>query len=167
MRYLMMIMGNADYEAGKPPSAELQQAMGEFIGKSAQAGQFVDGGGLLPSRHAFKARARDGKISFTDGPFAEAKEIIGGYSIVELPDDEAARRMVKEFIDVHIKAGVMDVDCEIRPIEAMSYQRLHGLTDMGPYPHSDRGDGFGLVDEVVPGLARCVDDGVVGVEDGV
>ena len=118
MRYLMMVMGNADYEAGKPPSEKLMQAMGEFIGKSVQAGQFVDGGGLLPSSHAFKARARDGKISFTDGPFAEAKEIIGGYSIVELPDDATAREMVKQFIQVHIDAGVMDVECEIRPIAA-------------------------------------------------
>ena len=119
MRYLMMIMGNADFEAGKPPSAELQQAMGAYIGKTATEGVFIDGAGLLPSSKGFKAKSRDGKISFTDGPFAEAKEIIGGYAIVELPDNEAAKALVKDFIEVHVNAGVLDVDCEVRPLESM------------------------------------------------
>lgn len=119
MRYLMMIMGDADFEAGKPPSEELQRLMGEFIGKSASAGSFVDGAGLMPSRAGFKARSRNGEISFTDGPFAEAREVVGGYAIVDLPDNDAAKAMVREFIEVHHKAGVMHVDCEIRPLEQL------------------------------------------------
>ena len=119
MRYLMMIMGDADFEAGKPPSDELQQLMGEFIGKTASQGVFVDGAGLQPSSAGFKAQSRDGRISFTDGPFTEAKEIIGGYAIVEVESDEQARELVREFIEVHHKAGVMNVDCEIRPLEAV------------------------------------------------
>lgn len=119
MRYLMMIMGDADFEAGKPPSDELQQLMGGFIGKSAAQGQFIDGAGLQPSSAGFKAYSRDGQISFTDGPFAEAKEIVGGYAIVEVEDDASARAMVREFIEVHHKAGVMNVTCEIRPLEAI------------------------------------------------
>jgi len=119
MRYLMMIMGNADFEAGNPPSEKLQQLMGDYIGKTASEGMFIDGAGLQPSRAGFKARSRNGRISFTDGPFAEAKEIVGGYAIVELPDNEAAKALVRDFIEVHHAAGVMDVDCEIRPIEAM------------------------------------------------
>src|SRR5690606_5848712 len=74
MRYMMMIKGDADYEAGKPASEKLQGLMGEFIGKCAADGTFVDGAGLLPSSRGFKARARNGEISFTDGPFAEARE---------------------------------------------------------------------------------------------
>jgi len=118
MRYLMMIMGDANFEAGTPPSEELQRLMGEYIGKTAAAGIFINGAGLRPSSKGFKARSRDGHIRFTDGPFAEAREIIGGYAIMELPDDAAARALVRDFIEVHHKAGVMDVDCEIRPLEA-------------------------------------------------
>lgn len=119
MRYLMMIMGDADFEAGTPPSEKLQQLMGEYVGKTAREGVFIDGAGLQPSSAGFKATSRDGAISFTDGPFAEAKEIIGGYAIVELPDNEAAKTLVKDFIEVHHNAGVMDMVCEIRPLEAM------------------------------------------------
>jgi hypothetical protein len=118
MRYLMMVMGNADYEAGKPPSDEMLQAMGDYIGKTAQQGIFIDGAGLQPSRHGFKAKSRNGRIDFTDGPFAEAKEIIGGYAIVDVADDAAARKVARDFIQVHIDAGVLDVDCEIRPLES-------------------------------------------------
>lgn len=117
MRYLMMIMGDADFEAGNPPSEKLQQLMGEYIGKTASQGVFIDGAGLQPSSAGFKAKSRNGAISFTDGPFAEAKEIVGGYAIVELPDNETAKALVKDFIEVHHKAGVMNVDCEIRPLE--------------------------------------------------
>lgn len=118
MRYMMMIKGDADYEAGKEASAELQAAMGEYIGKTASQGIFVDGAGLLPSSKGFKASSRDGEISFTDGPFAEAKEIVGGFAIVEVKDNEVAKQVVRDFIEVHHKAGVMDVDCEIRPMDS-------------------------------------------------
>lgn len=117
MRYMMMVMGDAGYEAGETASDELQQLMGEFIGKAASQGVFVDGAGLQPSSAGFKAHSRDGKISFTDGPFTEAREIVGGFAIVELEDDAAARELARAFIEVHHKAGVMNLDCEIRPFE--------------------------------------------------
>lgn len=117
MRYMMMIKGDADYEAGKQASEELMALMGEYIGKTAAEGVFVDGAGLLPSSKGFKASSREGQISFTDGPFSEAKEIVGGFAIVECRDNEHARQVVREFIEVHHKAGVMDVDCEIRPMD--------------------------------------------------
>lgn len=118
MRYLMMIMGDADFEAGKPPSDELVKAMGAYIGKTASQGVFIDGAGLKPSSSGFKAKARGGKVSFTDGPFAEAREIVGGYAIVEVADHAAARQVVRDFMQVHFDAGMMDLDCEIRPLEA-------------------------------------------------
>ncbi len=118
MRYMMMIMGDADYEAGGKASAELEALMGEYIGKTAAEGIFVDGAGLLPSSKGFKASSRGPEITFTDGPFTEAREIIGGFAIVEVPDNEAARKVVRDFIEVHHKAGVMNVDCEIRPMDS-------------------------------------------------
>lgn len=118
MKYLMMVMGDADFEAGTPASDKLQQLMGEYIGKTASEGVFVDGAGLMPSRHGFKASARDGEISITDGPFTESKEIVGGFAIVDVRDDAHARQVARDFIEVHFKGGVMNVECEIRPFEA-------------------------------------------------
>lgn len=118
MRYMMMVMGDASYEAGEPPSDALLQGMGAYMGKCAQEGILVDGAGLQPSGKGFKAKSRKGEISIVDGPFTEAKEIVGGYAIVDVRDEAHAREVVREFIQVHIDAGVTDVDCEIRPLEA-------------------------------------------------
>lgn len=117
MRYMMMVMGDADFEAGKPASDELQALMGEYIGRMAAEGIFVDGAGLMPSSQGFKAHARNGEISFTDGPFTEAKEIIGGYAIVDVRDEAHAREVVREFIGLHTRTGYTDVTCEIRRME--------------------------------------------------
>lgn len=116
MRYLMMVKGDADYEAGSPPSEKLQALMGDYIGKCFADGTLVDAGGLLPTRHGARFSARDGEITVIDGPFAEAREIVGGYAIVEVPDDAAARQVARDFIDVHFLGGVDDLDVEIRPL---------------------------------------------------
>ena len=113
----MMIMGDADFEAGNPPPENLAQAMGAYIARTAAEGVFVDGAGLMPSRHGAKVSARNGTVTFTDGPFTETKEIVGGYAIVEVRDDAHAREVVREFMQVHFDAGVMNLDCEIRPLE--------------------------------------------------
>ncbi len=117
MRYMLMVMGDADYEEGKPAPAELYTLMGEFIGKLAEQGVFVDGTGLLPTRHGFRAKARDGEITLTDGPFSEAKEIVGGYAIFEVPDEDTVRRLAREFVGLHTQTGYTEVDCEIRRME--------------------------------------------------
>ena len=119
MRYLMMVKGIADYEAGKPPSPALMAAMGAYMGKSAQSGSLVSAGGLKPSSTGAKVHARDGRIQVVDGPFSEAKEVVGGYAFMEAPSKAAAIEMVKEFIEVHFSAGIRDVDVEIREVDGM------------------------------------------------
>jgi hypothetical protein len=117
MRYLMMVKGNCDYEAGKPPSPALMAAMGEYMSKTAQSGALISAGGLKPSSAGAQVRARDGEITVVDGPFSEAKEVIGGYAFVEAPSKAAALEMVREFIGVHFSAGIRDVDVEIREVD--------------------------------------------------
>lgn len=117
MRYMMMILGDADYEAGKQATAELQEQMGEFIGKLAAEGVFIDGNGMLPSRHGFRASLKEGAVSITDGPFAESKEIVGGYAVVEVQSEEQARQITHDFLMLHEKNGVHDAECIIRRLE--------------------------------------------------
>jgi len=117
MRYLMMVKGNADYEAGKPPSPALMAAMGEYMGKTAQSGALISAGGLKPSSTGAKVQARNGQIAVLDGPFSEAKEVVGGYAFIEAPSKAAVIEMAKEFIGVHFAAGIRDVDVEIREVD--------------------------------------------------
>ena len=116
MRYLMMIKGNADYEAGKPPPPALMAGMGKLAQEMAQSGVLLSTDGLLPSRNAMKLRHAGGRTSVIDGPFAEAKEVIGGYAIVEAKSKYEALALAQRFIDVHVDAGIKDLDVEIRPL---------------------------------------------------
>jgi hypothetical protein len=116
MRYMMMVMGNADYEAGKPAPAELYEEMDKYMAKAARAGVLVSAGGLAPSSAGARLKARGGRIAVMDGPFSEAKEVIGGYAFVEAESKADVIRMATEFIEVHFKSGVTDVDVEIREV---------------------------------------------------
>ena len=116
MRYLMMIKGNADYEAGKPPPPALMAGMGKLAQEMAQAGVLLSTDGLLPSRNAMKLRHAGGRTSVIDGPFAEAKEVVGGYAIVRAATRDEAVALAQRVVDVHVAAGVPEFEMEIRPI---------------------------------------------------
>jgi hypothetical protein len=116
MRYLMMIKGNADYEAGKPPPPALMAGMGRLAQEMAQAGVLLSTDGLLPSRNAMKLRHAGGRTSVIDGPFAEAKEVVGGYAIVRAATRDEAIALAQRVVDVHVAAGVSEFEMEIRPI---------------------------------------------------
>ena len=118
MRYLSFIRHPESYrEAGPPPA--LMQAMGEFVQKSLKDGSLVDTGGLLPSKEGARVRLHDGKITVTDGPFVESKEVIGGWAILELPSKEEAIRVAKEFMELHRKHWPgFEGESEVRPMFA-------------------------------------------------
>ena len=81
-RYFTFI--RAAENQGAPPKA-LMDAMEKFIGESLQNGSLVSTGGLKLSPHGVRIRVGKGKLTMTDGPFAESKEVIGGYAILEAP----------------------------------------------------------------------------------
>jgi len=116
MRFMLTVMGDADYEAGKPPSAEMFAAMDRFLTEQTAAGVLKGAGGLAPSSTGMKFKARDGHIACIDGPFTESKEIIGGYAFLEAPSKAEAVRLATEFIEAHFRAGVMNVDVQLREV---------------------------------------------------
>jgi len=75
MRFMAIVKPGKDYEAGRPPSPGLMAAMGKLNEESTRAGIFVTGGGLLPSSQGHKVRMAGGKITVTDGPFAEINDL--------------------------------------------------------------------------------------------
>ena len=77
MKYLTFIRHSESHRQTPPPAA-LMEAMGKFVEESLRKGVLVDTGGLLPSKDGVRVRLANGKITVTDGPFTETKEVIGG-----------------------------------------------------------------------------------------
>jgi hypothetical protein len=102
MKYLTFMRSSESYRESPPPSA-LMEAMGEFVERSRKAGTLVDTGGLLPSKDGLRIRLADGKITVTDGPFVESKEVIGGWAILEVDSKAEAVRAATEFLELHRK----------------------------------------------------------------
>jgi len=94
MRFLMTINGG-----GPAPDAELYARMGEFIDELSKAGVLVATGGLAAT--GTHVRAEGGKVTFTDGPYAEAKETIVSFAVLDLPSAEAAIELSHRFWAVH------------------------------------------------------------------
>ena len=118
MRYMVMVKGNTDYEAGQPPSPALLEAIGKLAEKEMRNGRMVQMGGLMPSSHGALVRAAKGKVRVVDGPFAEAKELVGGYAIFEVKSRAEILEMAREFMQTHIDVlgPGFEGECEVREL---------------------------------------------------
>ena len=101
MRFMMLVKGNSDYEAGKPPSPALMEAIGALAERRFRDGTLVEQGGLLPSSSGALVRVAGGKVSVIDGPFTEARELIGGYAVMDVDSMAEAVALGSEFMAVH------------------------------------------------------------------
>ena len=102
MKYLTFIRCSESYRASTPPAA-LMEAMGAFVEKSLKDGTLVDTGGLLPSKDGLRVRLANGRISVTDGPFTETKEVVGGFAILEYKSKKEALEGAMDFMELHKK----------------------------------------------------------------
>src|SRR6202140_2530055 len=90
MRFMMIVKASKDSEAGKLPSEELLTAMGKYNEELMKAGVLVDLSGLQASSKGARIKFSGGKRTVIDGPFAETKELIAGYWIIEVKPREEA-----------------------------------------------------------------------------
>lgn len=118
MRFMAMVKANKDFEAGKPPSPEMMEAIGKHSEEAMRQGIVVEMGGLLPSAMGAKVRASGGKLTVVDGPFAEFKELIGGYAILQVNSKEEAIEHTRRFMQVHIDVlgPAYEGECEVRQL---------------------------------------------------
>ena len=84
-----------------PPTPELLAAMDKLADREIKAGRLLDHGGLMPLATSAQVRIADGQLGVTDGPFVEAKEVIGGYATFELQSKEEAVAAATEFMQLH------------------------------------------------------------------
>ena len=112
MRVMVLVKATVDSEKGlfpQPQMAEMMAAMGKLNEESTKAGIFVTGGGLLPSSQGHKLRMSGGKVTVTDGPFAETKEVIGGFAILNYASHEQAIAGARRVMQIHAEHGFTDV----------------------------------------------------------
>ena len=116
MKYFTFIRHSEKYRQAGPPAA-LMQAMDKFVGDSMKNGTFVDGGGFKESKEGFRVRLANGKLSVTDGPFTESKEVIGGWAIIKADTREQALAIAREFMELHRKHWPgFEGESEVRPM---------------------------------------------------
>ena len=115
MRYLMMVKGDENFGASGPPPKPLMDAIGELAGEAVKTGKMVSMGGLQHSSKGARVKIRSNKVVVTDGPFSEAKEVIGGFTIFEVASREEAVEEARKFMELHRKHWPgWEGECEIR-----------------------------------------------------
>jgi len=98
-------------ERNTPASQVEMDRMGRYIEEAIKAGELISTEGCLPSALGARVRRANGKLSVTDGPFTEAKEVVGGFAILEARSKDHAVELAKQFL-----AFVGEGECEIRQL---------------------------------------------------
>jgi hypothetical protein len=127
MRFLVIRKADQATEAGVPPTEELLAAMGRYNEEMVKAGVMLSGDGLQPSSKGARVKFSGGKPRVIDGPFTESKELIAGFSILQVDSKEEAIEWVKRW-------PVIDGDGEVE----IEIRRLFELEDFGPSEAIDR-----------------------------
>jgi len=111
MRFMTIVKSR---ETGARPSPALIDKIGKLGEEAAKKGVFVGMGGLAPTALGARARLANGKITVTDGPFTEAKEIIGGYAIYDVGSKKEAMEWTRRFLEAHIGLWDQELEVEVR-----------------------------------------------------
>src|ERR1700742_3877787 len=99
MQFLMFYTPDASRPAG-PPSPEYIDEMNRLIEQSRKTGEMIATGGLTPIQQGARLKQANGNFTFTDGPYIESTEVIGGFALLELPSKEAAIESAKNFLKI-------------------------------------------------------------------
>ena len=112
MRFLSMVRINE--RNGQKPSARLMEDMGRLMAEMTAAGSLLDTAGLHPTSEGKRVRLSQGRQTVTDGPFTEAKEVIGGYAMLQAASMDEALALTRRFLDVH--GDEWEIECEVRQV---------------------------------------------------
>src|SRR5262245_3026305 len=114
MRFMMLVKSAGHF--GPPPQA-LMDAIGASAEAAVKSGAMIFSGGLAPPPMGTSVRLAKGRVTATDGPYAEAKEVIGGFAVFEFKDKEEAVKSAVEFMELHKKHWPgWEGETEVRPI---------------------------------------------------
>jgi hypothetical protein len=100
MRFLMLVKHG---ENPGPPPPEFLEAMAQLGEDAAKSGTMIASGGLVPISKSTRVRLARGQVTAIDGPYTEAKEVVGGFAMFELKSKEEAIEGAKNFMELHKK----------------------------------------------------------------
>ncbi len=122
MRFMMIVKATKDSEAGVMPSEKLMSEMQKYHEELQKAGVLLDASGLKPSSKGWRVKYSGAKRTVIDGPFAEAKELIAGYTIIQVKSREEAMEWARRFPNPSIDGK--EAEIEVR--------QFFELEDFGP-----------------------------------
>jgi hypothetical protein len=128
MRFMIIVKATKDSESGARPPEELFAAMADYHEQLVKAGVLLDASGLQPSSKGWRIKYSGGKRTVIDGPFTEAKELVAGYTLIQVKSREEAVEWSRRFPNPAIDRG----DCEIE------VRQLFELEDFGESESIDR-----------------------------
>jgi hypothetical protein len=128
VRFMIIVKATKDSEAGVMPSEKLIATMATYHEELAKAGVLRDASGLKPSANGWRIKYAGDKRTVIDGPFAETKELIAGYTLIEVKSHEEALAWTKRFPNPAVdgKEGQIEI------------RQLFELDDFGPSEAVDR-----------------------------
>lgn len=112
MRFLSMVRINE--RAGQKPSAQLMEDMGRLMAEMTANGSLLDTAGLQPTAAGKRVRLSHGRQTVVDGPFTEAKEVVGGYAMLQAASMDEALEITRRFLAVH--GEEWEIECEVRQV---------------------------------------------------
>jgi hypothetical protein len=128
MRFMILVKATADSEAGVMPEASLIAAMGAYHEELAKAGVLLDATGLQPTSKGWRIRYSGGQRTVIDGPFTESKELLAGYTLIQVRSREEAMEWARRFPAPFGEGNEGEI--EVR--------QLFELDDFEPGPEIDR-----------------------------
>ena len=128
MRFMILVKATRDSEAGKQPPESLFAEMAAYHEALAKAGVLLDGSGLQPSSKGWRIRYSGDKRTILDGPFAEAKELVAGYTMIQTKTREEALEWARRFPNPSLDHG--EAEIEVR--------QIYELEDFAPNPQLKR-----------------------------
>jgi len=126
MRFMILVKATKDSEAGVTPPEELFTAMADYHEELAKAGVLLDANGLQPSSKGWRIKYSGDKRTVVDGPFAETKELVAGYTIIQVKSREEAVEWARRFPNPHMVEGEIEV------------RQVFELEDFGDSPAIER-----------------------------
>src|SRR5467141_3141231 len=110
MRFMIVVKATRDSEAGKMPEEKLIAAMATYHEELVKAGVLLDASGLRPTSKGWRVKYTGGKRTVIDGPFTEAKELIAGYTIIQVKSREEAMEWARRFPNPSIDGKEAEIE---------------------------------------------------------
>ena len=131
MRFMIIVKASKDSEAGDMPSEELLAIMADYHEDLAKAGVLLDANGLHPTSKGWRIKYEGGKRRVIDGPFAETKELVAGYTIIQVKSREEALEWARRFPNPHEADGEIEIRQLFELEDFVQGEAIEKFRDMG------------------------------------